>query len=323
MGLLGGLGAIAGGIFGSKAADKAAKAQQKGAEQASQTQRYMYDTTRKDFEPFRQTGVAASNRLSYLMGLDPGGGGVGSTRAIGIGDLVDTSGGDWRANQDLYANSPEYRQAWDSFISSHNARYGVNPNLSRKSDLTGTQNMLAGQFDLNAYNAAQRSKAEQSAAGDPLYGSLTRRFSMDDLSADPVYQTGLQFGLDEGNKAIERQAAASGNMLSGATLKALSKYATDYAGTKAGEAYNRFNTDQANLFNRLSGLSGAGQQAVSTVAGAGQNMANQVAQNQIGAANARAASAIGKANAWSDAIGGFTKATEGDDMTKMFTSFWG
>ena len=49
--------------------NKAAKAQQKGADQASATERYMYDTTRADYAPWRAAGATALTALMNLYGL--------------------------------------------------------------------------------------------------------------------------------------------------------------------------------------------------------------------------------------------------------------
>lgn len=292
--------ALASGYMSSKAAGDAADAQSAAANQANETQRYMYDTTRKDNAPFMERGNAAGNRLQYLLGLSaPGKGTTSSNNTLAGARLVDTSGGIPQYNADLYNSNPAYRAAWDEVAAGHFAKYGQNYNQwsdgSRIEDVLRSK--LADQISQDT------STAQQAQDSDPAYGSLMRRFSMDDLNNDPVYKTGLQFGLDEGNKGIERQAAASGSMLSGATLKALSKYATDYAGTKAGEAYNRFTNDQTTTYNRLAGVAGTGQQANALVDSAGMNTANNISQNQLGVGNARAASAIGSANGWSSAIG--------------------
>jgi hypothetical protein len=198
----------------SDAAGNAASAQTASADQANATQRYMYDQTRADNAPFRETGLAANNALASMM--------------------------------------------------------------------------KNGQFD--------------------------RKFTAQDMAADPVYNSGLQFGLDQGTQGINRQAAAGGSFLSGATLKALTKYGNDYASTKAGDAYNRFNTDQTNQYNRYAGLSGAGQQATNQVSAAGQNMANQVSANQIGAGNANASGYVGQANAWNS---GLQNAYSGYQQNKL------
>jgi hypothetical protein len=134
-------------------------------------------------------------------------------------------------------------------------------------------------------------------------GQFSRRFTQADMNADPVYQSGLQFGLDQGTQGINRQAAAGGNFLSGATLKALTRFGNDYGSTKANESYNRFNNDQNSQYNKLAGLSGAGQQATNQISAAGANMANQVSQSQINAGDARASGYMGQAKAWNNAIG--------------------
>lgn len=144
---------------------------------------------------------------------------------------------------------------------------------------------------------------EQVQSIDPNYGSLLRRFSQSDLSADPVYQNGLQFGLDQGVGALNRQAAASGGLLSGAALKAVTRFGNDYGSTKANESYNRYTTDQNNQYNKLAGVAGTGQVANAQVSASGQNAANQIGANTIGAGNARGSGYIANGNALTGAIG--------------------
>ena len=152
--------------------------------------------------------------------------------------------------------------------------------------------------------------------GSSDYGSLNRKFTANDLNNDPVYQSGLQFGLDEGTKGINNQAAANGGLLSGATLKALTRYGNDYGSTKANESYNRFNTDNTNIYNRLAGISGAGQQASSQVGSAGANYGNNVSNTAMGLGNARAASGIAGANAIS---GGISNAINGYNQNQLMS----
>jgi len=125
-----------------------------------------------------------------------------------------------------------------------------------------------------------------------------RPFTQADIDADPVYQSGLQFGLDEGRNAINSRAIAGGGYDSGATLKALTRFGTDYGSTKANEAYNRWTNDQSNIYNRLAGVSGTGQTAANQVQAAGTNAANMISGSYGDAGNARAASIVGGANAF-------------------------
>ena len=130
-----------------------------------------------------------------------------------------------------------------------------------------------------------------------------RKFTVGDFYNDPVNQIGMQFGLDEGRKGIERSAAARGSLNSGATLKELTRYGTDYAGQRAGESYNRFVNDQTNLYNRYAGIAGTGQNAANTTAAMGTQNANTIGNYLTGAGNARGAAAIAGANAWGGAAG--------------------
>lgn len=135
------------------------------------------------------------------------------------------------------------------------------------------------------------------------FGSLNRRFTIGDFNADPVNQLGLQFGLDEGSKSIRRMFGANGMGRSGAASKALTRFGTDYAGSKAAESRARFLQDQDVTFNRLSGVAGTGQTATTNVSGMGSNMATNIGNNLTGAANARGAAAIAGANSYAAPIG--------------------
>jgi hypothetical protein len=135
------------------------------------------------------------------------------------------------------------------------------------------------------------------------YGSLNRRFTMDDFEADPVNQLGLQFGLDEGSKAIRRMFGAQGMGRSGAAAKGLTRFATDYAGSKAAESRSRFLQDQDITFNRLAGVSGLGQTATANTASLGAQTAANIGSNITGAGNARGAAAIAGANAYAAPFG--------------------
>jgi hypothetical protein len=139
---------------------------------------------------------------------------------------------------------------------------------------------------------------------------LTRPFSMQDFQADPGYA----FRLAEGEKAINRAGAARGLWDSGGTLKALTRYGQGLASDEFSNAYNRYNQDTTNQFNRLASLAGVGQTAAQQVGQAGQNFATQAGANTMAgargagdamtqAANARASGYIGGANAITGGVG--------------------
>lgn len=318
--IVGAVASTAAGKSQAKAANKAADAQVQAAQIADESQRYFYDTTRADNMPIIQRGNAAGNQLAMLLGLDVpymsigGAGGSGGTAAVGAGpnplmgvSYVDMSGGVPRPNMDLYNTNEAYRNAWDSEVARHQGNYGTG--YTRASDPNEIQkdiaNLLRPEIDrINSENEANQAAQSESMRSNPLFGSLNKQFTEQDFWNDPGTKLGFQFGMDEGTKALNRQAAAAGGLNSGATLKALTRYATDYTGTKYGDAWNRDQAFKTNQFNRLASLAGVGQSAVNTVGAAGQNAGNRMANNALysGNAQANAATAVGNARA-NSAIG--------------------
>lgn len=129
-------------------------------------------------------------------------------------------------------------------------------------------------------------------------GSLTSRFAGQNVMNEPGYA----FGLKQGQQGIERSAAARGMALSGAALKDASRFNQDYAGTKYGQAFDRWRMEQGDIYNRLAGVAGVGQQANSANSAAGMNYANNAGANMIGAGNAMAASQMARGNIYGNAV---------------------
>ncbi len=75
------------------------------------------------------------------------------------------------------------------------------------------------------------------------------------MQNDPGYKARMALGQE----AIEGSAAARGGILSGGTLKALDRYAQDYASNEYGNVFNRALTTQGTNYNQ--GLQTAGYNA--------------------------------------------------------------
>ena len=151
----------------------------------------------------------------------------------------------------------------------------------------------------------ERSRQSLAQGGDYQLGGtdpLMRRFTVADFYSDPVTQLGFKFGLDEGMKGVRRSAPGMTN--SGAMIKALTRYATDYTGQKAAESQGRFTGDQTNIYNRLAGVAGTGQTAATTGAQLGAGTASTIGNLVTAGGNANAASRIAGANAISGGIAG-------------------
>jgi len=100
-------------------------------------------------------------------------------------------------------------------------------------------------------------------------GELVRGFTQADYQADPGYA----FRLAEGQKALERSAAARGGLISGGALKAASKYGQEMGSQEYSNAYNRFRDTQSLRRNALAGVAGYGPTAATSMSTAGQDYA--------------------------------------------------
>jgi hypothetical protein len=165
------------------------------------------------------------------------------------------------------------------------------------------------------------------SAGGADNGSLMKDFSMGDFQADPGYQ----FRLDQGQKALDRSAAARGSLLSGAALKDANNYAQGQASQELQAAYDRFNTNRTNKMNPLLSLAGSAQTASGALGAAGQNYANgagsalsqygaAVGQNLTGAGNARASGYVGTANAVGNGLSQYLNYNQNQNLLSKLSS---
>lgn len=182
-----------------------------------------------------------------------------------------------------------------ALIGSNSARKAANTQADAANRATDTAQAQYWQTreDQAPWRAAGESALGQLSGGLGQGGDFNRDFTLADFQRDPGYQ----FRLDQGLGSVQGSAAARGSLMSGATLKRLSQYGQDYASGEYGKAYDRFNNDRSQRFNRLATVAGIGQTATNNVGTAGANMASQVAGNQLAAGNASAAGTIGQANA--------------------------
>ena len=134
-------------------------------------------------------------------------------------------------------------------------------------------------------------------------------FGMDQYKADPGYA----FRLSEGQKALDRQAAARGGLISGAALKAATRYGQDMGSQEYMNAFNRYQTERAALLNPLQSLAGVGQTTASNLGSAGQSYGAGASEAYMGGANARASGYVGGANALTSGLGSYLNYSQGQD----------
>jgi hypothetical protein len=287
---------VIGGLMGKSGTDSAVGAQTASEQAKIDENRRQFDLTRSDNAPRIQSGNAALQKLSSLLGLSspapdreairrslapkyapsasPSGGSSSGVSAWTNPDQSNYSqGGGLNMLQQFRANQP----GGDPFA-------------------TGTQ---SSSNELDAATEAEYQRQMQAAsASSPDSGSLLKNFTGADVATEPGYQ----FGLNEGMKGLERSLAARGTPYGGAALKAASRYNSDYAGTKFNEAFNRDKANKSATFGMLSGVAGTGQTASNQVAQAGQFSTGQIGNALSSQGDARASGYLANSNTWQNAL---------------------
>jgi hypothetical protein len=135
-------------------------------------------------------------------------------------------------------------------------------------------------------------------------------FGMAQFQQDPGYQ----FRLTEGLKALDRQAAARGGLISGGALKAAQRYGQEMASGEYTNAFNRYQAERQARLGPLQSLAGVGQTTAQQLAAQGQQMASNVGNLQTSGAAARASGYVGGANALTGGLGTYLNYTQGQNL---------
>ena len=210
------------------------------------------------------------------------------------------------------------------------AKYAANLQYSLGQQSLGFQQQ---QYQQNQANQKPWLQAGQQAVGQlsSLAGNFqpwTQQFQAP-TGATEQNDPGYQFRLQQGNQALQNSAAASGNLLTGGTAKAIQQYGQDYASNEYSNVYNRalgqyqqnyniFEQNQANQFNRLASVAGLGQTAAGQLGQQGQQAANNISGTnatiggQVGNSimNQGAATASGYAGIANSAMGGLNNLSQ-------------
>lgn len=113
-------------------------------------------------------------------------------------------------------------------------------------------------------------------------GDFNHPFTAAEIQMDPGYA----FRLQEGQKALERSAAARGTLASGGTLKALARYSQGVASDEFGKAFERFRADRNDRASTLANLAGLGFRATESGINAGENYGNRASGNVMASGEA-------------------------------------
>jgi hypothetical protein len=247
--------------------------------------------------------------------------GVTGLASAGIGAGASLSAAGTQANAALSAEQLQY-QAQQEALDFQKQQWAIQQQELQPFLQTGT----AGLSQLAQLLGVGTPGASSGAGG---FGSLMQGFG-EQFQAPTMQQAqnepGYQFQLQEGERALQNSAAASGSLLSGGSLKGMQLFGQQSAQGDYQNVYNRalqeyqqryniFSNNQSNQYNRLAGLAGIGQQTAGQLGqlgnSASQNVgnillggANSQAQSLQNAAAARASGYVGAGNAINGGIGG-------------------
>lgn len=230
--------------------------------------------------------------------------GISAAAWVGIGAVATAGATVYGANK---ASKTQERAARDA-----GERSDRQFDISRQDQLA----LLAQQREDQApYRQAGTNSLARIMAGTADGGEFSQKFSLRTFEQDPGYA----FRQSEGERAIGRAAAASGNSYSGATLKALARFNSGLADQEFSDAYGRFEGEKTSKFNRLASLAGIGQTATNATQQAGTNAYGNIgAWGNANAANvgrlmqdageARASGYVATSNAIGQGIKGLANA---------------
>jgi len=155
------------------------------------------------------------------------------------------------------------------------------------------------QFDRQVELQAPWRQAGERALNKLEAASEYTPFGMDQFQADPGYG----FRFSQGQKALERSAAARGGLISGNTGGALQQFGQGLASQEYQNAFNRYQAERQARLGPLQSLAGVGQTSINALGQAGQNYASGMGEALGAGAQARASGYMGAANAMGGGVG--------------------
>lgn len=263
---------LAGSAMQAGAASDAANAQAQSAANAQQISQNEFNTITQQNAPFTQSGYGALSALDYGLGITP-----------------QTAGGGTPGTPNGYDPSSGYRLGAGGGISqmipagtTFGGPSGIGgPSVSQGMGPVGGSGMPA-------------SAGQPGQTGGLGFGSLTQPFNMSNWQQlSPAYN----FQLQQGRQGVLNADTSGQGALSGSAMKDLINYNQGAANTSFNNAFNQYQTQQGNIFSRLSGIAGLGQSSANNTGQQGTTLAGQAAQSATNIGTAQAGGIVGSANA--------------------------
>jgi hypothetical protein len=293
----------------SDAAKSAARTQADAANRAMSQELAMYERSREDLTPYRESGYTALKDIErmkpFLLGRfnQPYQYTSPPTQAPTSGTapvpLPQQPGGTLPAN---------YQTARDAFEKQRQEQIANDP-FGRISAAVVGNDQFGQQFgyaaDADAFDQFYNQNYGTPAPASDMAGGGTQMMPISGPGSpfEEYLDPSMAFRMKLGTQATERLANVGGGAISGNTMRALTDYGQNLASTEYGNAFNRFQTERGNIYNTLANIAGMGQSAVNTGVNAGQNFASTQTGLLTGQAAAQAAGTVGSANAYSGALG--------------------
>jgi hypothetical protein len=135
-------------------------------------------------------------------------------------------------------------------------------------------------------------------------------FGMSQFNADPGYA----FRVSEGEKALNRSAAARGGLISGGALKAATRFGQEAGSQEYTNAFNRYQAERQAKLGPLQSLAGVGQTTANQLGSFGAANAANVGNLMTSGAAAQAAGQVGQANAFGQGVSTYLNYNQGNNL---------
>lgn len=184
------------------------------------------------------------------------------------------------------------------------------------------------QYEENVQRQQPFYQAGVNALPELVQASRYTPFGQEQFQADPGYA----FRLSEGQKALERSAAARGGLISGSAMKAATRFGQDMGSQEYTNAFNRYQAERQARLGPLQSLTGMGQTTAQQLGSAGQanatnignygmQGANATAEGYLGAANARASGYVGTGNAINSGLSNYLGYQQNQQQNNLLNSY--
>ena len=215
---------------------------------------------------------------------------VGVAGASLIGGVIGAGASEEASSQQVAAERQALQQQQQMF---QQEQSNEQPFIQGGQGAESQLNFLMGEGTPGAYNQpGLGNTAGSSSAG--TFGSLNSPFTMQDFKTlSPQYQ----FNLQQGAQGTLNQNSSGQGAESGAALSALQSYNQNFANNSFNSAFQNYQTQQNNVFDRLSNLATLGSNAGSNSATGASAFAGAIGNTTSSIGASQAAGTVGAANA--------------------------